>query len=85
MPQPGCTHNVDGQKTLLRKFKNGKPKNIGEIEVRNDSEIKYKLVRFNMYSKDALELLLSKRNNLSSSRLGLNVIVFGKAIQMMSL
>ena len=76
-------YNVDGQKTLLRYLKNGKPKNIGEIEVRNDSEIKYKLVRFNMYSKDALDLLLSKKSNLSSSNMGSNVIVFGKAIQMM--
>lgn len=78
-------YNVNGQKTLLRYTKGGKPKNIGEIEVRNDSEIKYKLVRFNMYSKDVLELLLSKRNNLSSSRLGSNVIAFGKAIQKMNL
>ena len=77
--------NVDGQKTLLRYTKGGRSKNIGEIEVRNDSEIKYKLVRFNMYSKDVLELLLSKRNNLSSARLGLNVIAFGKAIQKMDL
>ena len=76
---------MDGQKTLLRYTKGGKPKNIGEIEVRNDSEIKYKSVRFNMNSKDVLKLLLSKRNNLSSSRLGSNVIAFGKAIQKMNL
>jgi hypothetical protein len=78
-------YNVDGQKTLLRYFKNGKPKNIGEIEVRNDSEIKYKSVRFNMYSRDALRLLLGKRNNFSSTQIGPNIIVYGKAIETLRL
>jgi len=78
-------YNVDGQKTLLKYLKNGKSKNIGEIEVRNDSEIKYKSMRFNMYSEDALRLLLSKRNNFRSTRIGLNVIVFEKAIEIMRL
>lgn len=78
-------YNVDGQKTLLRYLKNGKPKNIGEIEVRNDSKEKYKLVRFNMYSKDVLELLLNKQNNFQKAQMGSHVLVFGKAIEMMRL
>ena len=78
-------YNVAGQKTLLRYLKNGKPKNIGEIEVRNDSAAKHKLVRFNIYSKDALGLLLSEGSNLSRFCLGSNVIVFGKATQIMNL
>lgn len=50
--------NVDGQKILFCYEKNpGISKNIIEIEVRNDSKIKYRLLRFNMYSKDALHLL----------------------------
>ena len=53
--------NVDGQKTLLRYNKDGKFKNIIEIEIRNDSKSKYKQVRFNMYSKDTLFLLLGKK------------------------
>ena len=38
-------------------------KNIVEIEIRNDSEIHYKQVRFNMYSKDALFLLTREFGN----------------------
>jgi len=75
--------NVDGQKTLLRYLKNGKFKNIGEIEVRNDSEAKYRSIRFNMYSEDALRLLMAKENNLAEHQKGPNLIAYGRAIQMM--
>ncbi len=51
--------NVDGQKTLLCYDKdNGAKKNLVEIEIRNDSDDHYRRVRFNMYSKDALTILL---------------------------
>ena len=53
--------NVSGQKTLLRyTLGESTDKNIVEIEIRNDSDTKYRLVRFNMYSKDALFLLTEK-------------------------
>jgi len=56
--------NVDGQKILLCYEKTpGTSKNIVEIEVRNDSKIKYRLLRFNMYSKDVLHLLAKLPNN----------------------
>jgi len=51
--------NVDGQKTILTYEKlPGKNKNIVEIEIRNDSKQHYREVRFNMYSEDALNILL---------------------------
>ena len=70
-------YNVSGQKTLLR-YRNskGKPKNIIEIEIRNDSKIHYKQVRFNMYSKDTLFLL----SNLPKKKLCEGVLVYGRAI-----
>ena len=69
--------NVDGQKVLIcYKQASGKSKNIIEIEVRNESESKYRSIRFNMYSKDTLSLL----NNLNSIKLNDNIIVYGEAI-----
>lgn len=51
--------NVAGQKTLfVYETKPRTTKNIVEIEIRNDSETHYRQVRFNMYSKDALFLLV---------------------------
>ena len=69
--------NVEGQKVLF-KYNLGleKPKNIIEIEVRNESEIKYRLIRFNMYSKDMLNLL----KNLHHKKIGKEIILYGKAI-----
>ena len=68
--------NVPGQKTLLRyKDSNGKYKNIVEIEVRNESKIKYRLLRFNMKSKDALYLLCK----LPSKKLNDKILTFGQA------
>ena len=58
----GCVpqdFNVPGQKTLLRYEKEaGKFKNVCEIEIRNESVKHFRQVRFNMYSRDALMLLL---------------------------
>ena len=76
--------NVAAQKTLLRyKKKNGKSKNIAEIEIRNDSDIHYRQVRFNMYSRDALSLLLDASNKLSSKKHKDEVVLYGEAIKMM--
>ena len=74
--------NVDGQKVLIcYKQASGKSKNIIEIEVRNESESKYRSIRFNMYSKDTLNLL----NNLNSNKLNDNIIVYGEAISKFNL
>jgi hypothetical protein len=52
--------NIAGQKTLLRyKTSTSLMKNAIEIEIRNDSAQHYREVRFNMYSSDALNLLLN--------------------------
>ena len=74
-------YNVGGQKTLLR-YADGrkKDKNIVEIEIRNDSEHHYREVRFNMYSKDTLYLLLAELGGLLSRRLCEGVILYGKAV-----
>jgi hypothetical protein len=75
-------YNVPGQKTLLRYMKdNGKTKNIAEIEVRTDSEEKYRYIRFNMYSRDVLYLLLGRNNNLSSKKIAENFIAYEDAIK----
>jgi hypothetical protein len=73
-------YNVDGQKTLLKYRKNGKEKNIVEIEIRNDSNIHYKQVRFNMYSSDTLALLINSSNCSKVKEVYKNVFVYGKAI-----
>ena len=69
--------NVSGQKTLLRyEKKNGSLKNIGEIEIRNDSPKKYRLVRFNMYSKDALHILIDSLPKMTYTD---DILLFGQA------
>ena len=80
-------YNVAGQKTLLcYKKKNINTnkvtdKNIVEIEIRNDSDIHYRQVRFNMYSRDVLFLLLNRPQPLAVKKLSNGVMVFGKAIE----
>ncbi len=73
-------YNVDGQKVLLRYSKGDKEKNIVEIEIRNDSEQHYREVRFNMYSRDFLALLLDESAALESRKLRDGVILYGTAI-----
>ena len=73
-------YNVDGQKVLLRYSKGDKEKNIVEIEIRNDSEQHYREVRFNMYSRDFLALLLGESAALESRKLRDGVILYGTAI-----
>ena len=70
-------YNVPGQKSLLCYQKNGKSKNIIEIEIRND-EKHYREVRFNMYSKDALFLLC---NNFNFKKFNNEILLFGNAIK----
>lgn len=70
--------NVSGQKILLCYKKNGKNKNIVEIEIRNDSPKHYRQVRFNMYSQDTLSILLSQDFPVRSLQSSLQA--YGKAI-----
>ncbi len=67
-------YNVSGQKTLLRYQLKNKPKNIVEVEIRNDSSTHYRQVRFNAYSKDTLYLLLS---NLSPFQYSESIVTYG--------
>lgn len=68
--------NIEGQKILLcYKKDNGVFKNIVEIEVRNESEDKYRLLRFNMYSKDTLDLL----ETLTKKSINRSIITYGEA------
>ncbi|MSR79041.1 MAG: hypothetical protein EXS59_02755 [Candidatus Taylorbacteria bacterium] len=73
-------YNVAAQKTLLCYEKNGRQKNIVEIEIRNDSDTHYRQVRFNMYSGDTLFLLLNSPQCLPIKSLNEHVVIHGKAI-----
>ena len=74
-------YNVPGQKVIFQYFKNdGKSKNIIEIEVRNDSESKYKSIRFNMYSQDTLFLLIEKNKDIERKQIHENLIAYDNAI-----
>jgi len=63
------------QKVLLRY--NGL--NLGEIEMRNDSYIHYREIRFNMIKPKAMKLLLDKIRNTVNYKP--NVIIHGEAIK----
>jgi len=74
--------NIEGQKILLcYKKDNGIFKNIVEIEVRNESDDKYRLLRFNMYSKDALDLF----EKLPKKTINNSIITYGEANDKFSL
>lgn len=78
-------YNVDGQKTLLRYLTpKDTSKNIVEIEVRNDSDVHYRQIRFNMYSRDVLHLLLSSEISLPVNKHDKRVLVYGRAIESFS-
>lgn len=72
--------NVAGQKVLLR-YENApnKLKNLVEIEIRNDSSIHFKQVRFNMYSQGALYLLTKKSQLTKVKSENGQLIYYGKA------
>lgn len=76
-------HNVGGQKTLLRYLKGARPKNIAEIEIRNDSRDKFRLVRFNMYSKDVLSLLLKANSSKKAKKINEKIMAYGLAIDLL--
>ena len=72
--------NVAGQKTLLCYLNSkGKPKNLVEIEIRNDSKTHYKQVRFNMYSKDALSIFLTGLCHQPVKKVNSRVWIHGSA------
>lgn len=75
--------NVEGQKTLLRYKKKSRDKNVGELEIRNDSKEKYRSVRFNMHSADALAILTGSTQMRDFRHVNDNVIAYGGAIQLM--
>ena len=76
-------YNVSGQKTLLcYRTTNGTQKNIVEIEIRNDSDTHYRQVRFNMYSRDALTLLLKKLEKNSKLIPGKKLSYYGESIKL---
>jgi hypothetical protein len=78
-------YNVASQKTLLcYKKENGKNKNIVEIEIRNDSSTHYRQVRFNMYSRDTLYLLLKELDGKPSKLIKESVIAYGRAVSKFS-
>jgi hypothetical protein len=62
--------NIDGQKVLF-KYKT----NVVEIEIRNDSVIHYRQVRFNMLREKALDLIKEKTKLIN--QLGEKVFFFG--------
>lgn len=73
--------NVGGQKIIMRyETSEGKAKNIVEIEIRNDSSKHYREVRFNMYSRDVLYLLLENSNTIEKRFVRDRVLAFGAAI-----
>lgn len=73
-------YNVSGQKTLLTYCKEkDKRKNIVEIEIRNDSKIHYRQVRFNMYSSDTLFLLTRDLTCFQKTIFGEKVFLYGNA------
>ena len=72
--------NVAGQKTLLCYTNSkGKSKNIVEIEIRNDSPTHYRQVRFNMYSKDALDIFLTGLSHNPVRKISKQVWIHGRA------
>jgi hypothetical protein len=73
-------YNVNGQKVLLTYFNGNKQKNFVEIEIRNDSDVHYREVRFNMYSKDFLSIMLAQDVKLPFVKHSKNVTLFGEAI-----
>jgi len=79
-------YNVAGQKTLLvYQISDNKWKNIVEIEIRNDSAKHYRQVRFNMYSKDVLFLLLNNPRCKESKNLSKHLVAYGQAIKTLSI
>lgn len=78
--------NVPKQKLLFKyMITDDKSKNIIEIEIRNDSEIHYRQVRFNMYSKDALSILIDNTKKNSGKPARNNLFLYGKAAEILKI
>jgi hypothetical protein len=57
----------------------GKLVNLGEIEIRNDSSTHYREVRFNVYSKEILQILNDEYRPHGVKQVGAEILVFGNA------
>ena len=55
--------------------------NVAELEMRNDSTIHYKQIRFNMNIQPGIELLLDKIPETKKLKDTTNVIIHGGAIK----
>ena len=74
-------YNVAQQKTLLRYLRSdGSFKNAVEIEIRNDSPTHYRQVRFNMYSKDVLTILLGYLEGHKIDKINDRTWIYGSAV-----
>jgi hypothetical protein len=72
--------NVAAQKVLLKHVNpKGKLVNLGEIEIRNDSSTHYREVRFNVYSKEILQILNDEYRPHGVKQVGAEILVFGNA------
>jgi hypothetical protein len=69
-------NQMDNQKVIF-KYDN---LNLAELEMRNDSVVHYREIRFNMYTQKAINLLLLS-SNLKKEKFKDNVFVYGKAIK----
>lgn len=65
--------DLPAQKVLLKY----KGVNVGEIEMRNDSEVHYREVRFNMYKTRAVDMLFEAFPN--AKEFSAEVLVYGRA------
>lgn len=78
-------YNVAGQKVLFYYLKDeNRTKNIVEIEIRNDSNVHYRQVRFNMYSRDTLGMLINNLSKKPIKSMGPNVSLYGQAVKLLA-
>lgn len=68
-------NQFDDQKVIF-KYNN---LNIAELEMRNDSKIHYREIRFNMYKLRVMEMLLT--NIINTKQYSKNVILYGTSIK----
>jgi hypothetical protein len=74
--------NIEGQKTILKFRKGKREKNLIEIEIRNDSDIHYRQVRFNMYASDALSVLVERLKD-NQRQISSSVLSYGRAAELL--
>lgn len=71
--QARTSGQLDNQKVIFKY----QDRNVGELEMRNDSSIHYREIRFNMYKPKIMALLFEKIEK--TSELGVAINVYGKA------